>query len=106
MHESTNEKLRYPLVPPRVVVEENAPPYAELDVVTNFSFLRGASHADELVYRAAALGHRAIAITDVNTLAGVVRAHDAIRQLKGQCEKPPKLIIGARLSFSDAPDLL
>src|SRR2546425_1163095 len=103
MPELADPKLRARSTPPPMTAaDEAAPPYAELDVVTNFSFLRGASHADELVYRAAELGHRAVAITDVNTLAGVVRAHDAIRQLKGQCEKPPQLIIGARLSFSDA----
>src|SRR5437016_6220260 len=107
MPELADPKLRSAPAPPAIAApEEPAPPYAELDVVTNFSFLRGASHADELVYRAAELGHRAIAITDVNTLAGVVRAYDAIRQLKGQCEKPPQLIIGSRLTFSDAPDLL
>src|SRR3954466_14465807 len=106
MPETTNEKLRYPGAPPRVVVEEDAPPYAELDVVTNFSFLRGASHADELVYRAAELGYKAIAITDVNSVAGVVRAYDAIRQLKPQCANPPKLLIGARLTFKDGPDVL
>src|SRR6266566_9043450 len=49
--------------------------YAELQVTSNFSFLRGASHPDELVMTAAALGHRAIAITDRNSVAGLVRAH-------------------------------
>jgi error-prone DNA polymerase len=49
--------------------------YAELQVATNFSFLRGASHAAELVIRASELGLEAIAVTDHNTLAGVVRAH-------------------------------
>ena len=52
-------------------------PYAELHVTTNFTFLTGASHPEELVEQAAALGHAAIAITDVNTLAGIVRAHVA-----------------------------
>src|SRR3954454_1725198 len=74
--------------------------YAELDVTTNFSFLRGASHPDEMVYTAAMLGYRAIAITDINSLAGVVRAWEA-------AQKPDlKLIVGARLVFTDAPDLL
>jgi error-prone DNA polymerase len=75
-------------------------PYAELDVTTNFSFLRGASHPDELVYRAAELGHAAIGITDVNSLAGVVRAHQAAK------EAGIKLCVGARLRFTDAPDVL
>ena len=51
--------------------------YAELQVTSNFCFLRGGSHPEELVLRAAELGHRAIALTDRNTLAGVVRAHVA-----------------------------
>src|SRR3712207_1114227 len=75
-------------------------PYGELDVTTNFSFLRGASHPDELVFRAAELGYRAIAVTDRNSLAGVVRAHGAAKQAG------LKLIVGARLSFADAPDVL
>ena len=55
--------------------------YAELCVTSNFTFLRGASHPEELVTRAAELGLRAIAITDRNSLAGVVRAHVALREL-------------------------
>ncbi|WP_321818396.1 MULTISPECIES: error-prone DNA polymerase [unclassified Paraburkholderia] len=51
------------------------PAYAELQCVSNFSFLRGASHADDLAARAAQLGYTAIAITDECSLAGVVRAH-------------------------------
>jgi error-prone DNA polymerase len=74
--------------------------YAELQVTSNFSFLRGASHPEELVTQAAALGHAAIAITDRNTLAGVVRAHLAAR------EAGIRLVVGARLDFTDAPGLL
>ena len=51
--------------------------YAELQITTNFSFLRGASHPDELVDQAALLGYDTIAITDRNTVAGVVRSHAA-----------------------------
>ena len=54
-------------------------PYAELHCVSNFSFLRGASHAEELVERAQALGYAALAVTDECSLAGVVRAHLAAR---------------------------
>src|SRR5437660_9442164 len=57
------------------------PGYAELQVTSNFSFLRGASHPDELVVTAAALGHAAIAITDRNSLAGIVRAHHAAKTI-------------------------
>ncbi len=56
------------------------PGYAELHAVSNFSFLRGASHPEELVLRAAQLGYAAIAITDECSLAGVVRAHTAARE--------------------------
>ena len=77
------------------------PRYAELDVTTNFSFLRGGSHAEELVATAKALGLAAIAVTDRNTLAGVVRAHLAAREVGGI-----KFIVGCRLDLDDAPSLL
>ncbi|MBV8782400.1 MAG: error-prone DNA polymerase [Phycisphaerae bacterium] len=80
--------------------ESSIYPYAELEVMTNFSFLQGASHPDELVYRAAELGYAAIAITDLNSLAGIVRAHVAAKQAS------LKLLVGARLRFTDAPDVL
>jgi len=76
------------------------PGYAELQVTTNFSFLRGASHAHELVAQAKALGLAALAVTDRNSLAGVVRAHVAAKELG------LKLIVGARLDLDDAPSLL
>ncbi|MCC5987575.1 MAG: error-prone DNA polymerase [Pararhodobacter sp.] len=56
--------------------------YAELCTMSNFSFLRGASHPEELVARAAELGLAALAVVDRNSLAGVVRAHVALRELK------------------------
>ena len=56
-----------------------SPSYAELHCLSNFSFLRGASHAEELVERAAKLGYAALAITDECSLAGVVRAHVAAK---------------------------
>ena len=56
--------------------------YAELCVTSNFTFLTGASHPEELVLRATELGLSAIAITDRNTLAGVVRAYSALKELK------------------------
>ena len=74
--------------------------YAELQVVTNFSFLNGGSHAHELIERAKALGLNAIAIADRSTLAGVVRAHTAAEEAGVQ------LIVGARLDLEDAPSLL
>ncbi len=79
-----------------------APPagYAELHCKTNFSFLAGASHADELVQRAAELGYAALAVTDANSLAGVVRAHGAAKQLG------LKLVIGAEITPHDAPPVV
>ncbi|MCH8952204.1 MAG: error-prone DNA polymerase [Proteobacteria bacterium] len=79
-------------------------PYAELAVTTNFTFLTGASHPEEMVERAAELGLAALAITDRNTLAGVVRAHVRLRELRREATRPlAKLIIGARLAFTDTP---
>jgi error-prone DNA polymerase len=57
------------------------PEYAELQCASNFSFLRGASHPEELVARAAQLGYAALAITDECSLAGVVRAHVEAKKL-------------------------
>jgi error-prone DNA polymerase len=79
--------------------------YAELAVTTNFSFLRGASHPNEFVIQAAALGYSAIGIADHNSLAGVVRAYAAWHELMPGT--PPRLLIGARLVFQDGtPDIL
>lgn len=61
--------------------------YAELCVTTNFTFLTGASHPEELVLRAAELGLEAIAITDRNTLAGVVRAYSALKTLRDEASQ-------------------
>lgn len=75
--------------------------YAELDTITNFSFLRGASHPEELVERAAEINLHAIGIADDNSLAGVVRAHVSAK------DKNVKLLVGARLIFADrTPTLL
>ena len=54
--------------------------YAELHCKTNYSFLTGGSHADELVDRAVAHGYSALAVTDENSLAGIVRAYAATRK--------------------------
>jgi error-prone DNA polymerase len=75
--------------------------YAELQVASAFSFLRGAARAEELAATAAVLGLGAIGITDRNTVAGVVRLHDAARQVG------IRLVVGTRLVFQDGtPDLL
>ncbi|MBP87446.1 MAG: error-prone DNA polymerase [Planctomycetaceae bacterium] len=74
--------------------------YAELHCRTNFSLLEGTSHPDELVQQAAALGYEALAITDRNSLAGVVRAHVAAK------EAGLKLLIGAEVTPNDTPPVL
>ncbi len=74
--------------------------YTELQVTTNFSFLRGASHPEELVEQAAIYGYQQIAITDRNSFAGVVRAHAAARK------KDIRIIPGCRLDLMDGPALL
>src|SRR5512137_843735 len=69
------------------------PAYAELHCRSNFSFLSGASHPEELVLRAQALGYAALAITDVCSLAGIVRAHLAAR------DAGLPLIVGSELEL-------
>ena len=82
------------------------PRFAELAAATNFSFLRGASHPEEMVARAAELGLAGIGIADRNTLAGVVRAHVFARENKAAI-KGLRVVPGARLAFDDGtPDLL
>ena len=71
--------------------------FAELAVTTNFSFLRGGSHPEELVHEAARLGLAGIAVTDRNTLAGVVRGHIAAK------ETGFHYAVGCRLAFRDEP---
>ena len=75
--------------------------FAELCVTTNFSFLRGASHPEELVFAARDLGFAGAGVADRNTLAGAVRAHAAAK------EAGLRLAVGARLVFRDGtPDIL
>ncbi|MCR6721544.1 MAG: error-prone DNA polymerase [Chitinophagaceae bacterium] len=74
--------------------------YTELQVTSNFSFLRGASHPEEMVEQAEVYGYSAIAITDCNTFAGIVRAHAAA---KG---KNIRVIPACRLQLLDGPSLL
>ena len=109
--------------------------FAELNITSNFSFLKGASHPEEYMSRAAALGMDAIAIADENSVAGIVRAHARAKEIARQvrerqaweaehgCMGPdlppgvarpargaalyatPRLIPAARLVFHDAPDI-
>ena len=74
--------------------------YTELQVTTNFTFLRGASHPEELVEYAAALGYKEIAITDRNSFAGIVRGHVAAKK------KGIRIIPGCRLDLINGLSLL
>lgn len=74
--------------------------YTELQITTNFSFLRGASHPGELVEQAAALGYKEIAITDRNSLAGIVRGHAAAKT------SGIRIIPACRIDLLDGPSLL
>jgi len=88
--------------------------YAELAAASNFSFLTGASHPRELVLRALELGQRGIGIADTNTVAGVVRAFTALRQVREAVARDHqgaglafRLVVGARLVFADGtPDII
>lgn len=77
----------------------DAPPYAELTCLSNFSFLRGASTAEQLFQTAAELGLHALAITDMHSLAGIVRAHVYAKQFG------VKLLVGTRIPLIDGPDI-
>jgi error-prone DNA polymerase len=91
-----------PEVPPVRPPSSPQPVYAELQCLSNFTFLEGASHAAELVAAAKALGHAAIGIADRNSLAGIVRAHAAAKKqglrlipgvrLETACDVPFRLI--------------
>ena len=76
------------------------PDYAELHCLSNFSFLRGASHPEELVERAHALGYAALALTDECSLAGAVRAHLAAK------DRGLKLIFGTEVTLDDGMKLV
>jgi error-prone DNA polymerase len=74
--------------------------YAELQVTSNYSFLRGASHIEELFAQASLLGLKALGITDRNSLAGIVRAHQRA------ADTGVRLIVGCRLDLTDFPPVL
>lgn len=75
--------------------------YTELHITSNFTFLRGASHPEELVQQAAALGYTAIAITDRNSFAGIVRGHSEAKLIPSM-----RIIPACRLDLLDGPSLL
>ena len=101
-------------LPPRLSVSDIPPPrFAELVAATSFSFLDGASQPSDMVAHAVDLGLAGIGIADRNTVAGVVRAWDALRKARLSllgAKLPPldfKLAVGARLVFADrTPDII
>src|SRR5688500_7724504 len=105
MPESPQAQIRPAPEPPQEIFAPASLAYAELAVTTNMPFLHGPSHPAELVAQAARLGCGAIAVTDINSLAGAVRMFVAARQV-AKAGWGPKLIVGARLVFTDAPALL
>jgi error-prone DNA polymerase len=76
------------------------PRYAELQVTSHFSFLRGASSCEELFATAAVMRIEALAVVDRNSLAGVVRAHEAAKTTG------VRLVVGCRLDLSDRESVL
>ena len=85
------------------------PAYAELHCASNFSFLRGASHPEELVERALALGYAGLAITDECSFAGIVRAHLALREARAQggaAAQAFRLVHGTEIALADGPRIV
>ncbi len=76
-------------------------PFVELSVLTNFTFLTGASHPEEMITRAAEMGMPAIAVADVNSVAGIVRAHTKARELARDGGPKIRLIPAARIVLQD-----
>lgn len=97
MPDEPSPKFRRPELHPPHREQPTTCAYAELHCKTNYSFLTGASHPDELVQRSTDIGQHALAVTDLNSVAGVVRAHAAAKTLG------LKLLIGAEVTPVDAP---
>lgn len=76
-------------------------PFVELSALTNFTFLTGASHPEEMIARAAEMGMDALAVADVNSVAGIVRAHTKARELARDGGPRIRLIPAARIVLQD-----
>jgi error-prone DNA polymerase len=76
-------------------------PFVELSALTNFTFLTGASHPEEMITRAAEMGMPALAVADVNSVAGIVRAHTRARELARDAGPKIRLIPAARIILTD-----
>ena len=79
----------------RVPMSRGRVPFAELCATSNFTFLHGASHPEEIVERAGALDYRAVAVADQNTLAGIVRGHVTAR------EQGLQYVVGTRIELAN-----
>ncbi len=77
-------------------------PLAELCALSNFTFLTGASHPEEMMLAASEAGLSALAITDVNSVAGIVRAHQKAREIMREGGGKIRLVPGARLVLGSA----
>src|SRR4051794_31874756 len=96
--------MQAPAAPPRPL--PRVPAFAELVSTSNFSFLHGGSHPEELVTAAASMGLNGFGLTDRNSFAGVVRGYVAARDMAGI---PPgfRYLVGVRLCFADGtPDIV
>ena len=76
-------------------------PFVELSALTNFTFLTGASHPEEMILRASEMGMPALAVADVNSVAGIVRAHTKAREIARDGGPQVRLIPAARLILTD-----
>jgi error-prone DNA polymerase len=87
----------------RVAKPESLPPmpFVELSALTNFTFLTGAAHPEEMMTRAAEMGMQALAVADVNSVAGIVRAHTRARELARDGGPRIRLIPAARIILAD-----
>ena len=79
--------------------------FAELCVTSNFTFLTGGSHPQEYALRAIELGLPAFAIADRNSVAGLVRAHQELREAAREGGAVPRLVPAARLCLAEGPEL-
>jgi DNA-directed DNA polymerase III PolC len=75
--------------------------FIELSATSNFTFLTGASHPDELMTEVAELGQAALAIADLNSVAGIVRAHVEAREIRRKAGAAPRLIPAALIRLTD-----
>ncbi len=79
--------------------------FAELSATSNFTFLTGASHPEEMMIRAHEIGLPAIAVADLNSVAGIVRAHSAAREIAREHGAAPRLLPAALIRLREGAEL-